>query len=279
MCGIFGFEELNAKTRRMAHYLAFAMEFRGDDSWGASDGHDWIKRGHAVTEDFVIPVGWKAGIFHTRGASVGSITDANAHPFIVGEGKDRIIGIHNGGVSNHVEMNRRYDRHCEVDSEHIFLHMVEGKPLHELAGRGTIIWWNRNVIHLARWNFGDLEICSTEEDGVIFCSNREPIERAARMCGVKIKQFYQKLVDGYDHIIKDHSVYKQERLSVSNYQFDNDTRWGRNVKSWADAGVSALGLSRAGEAKCRRCHNQWTKRLICDGCIAEMRKAFTGVTA
>src|SRR5256885_13743809 len=136
MCGVFGFSILNSATTRMAEFLAYSMEGRGADSWGGSDGQEFIKKVGPISGDFWVPQNWRQGIFHTRFKTVGEISERNAHPFIVENGPKTIIGIHNGSVSNWAELNRTHNRQCQVDSEHIFHHIAEGKSMEDLQGRG-----------------------------------------------------------------------------------------------------------------------------------------------
>src|SRR5216684_2208411 len=204
MCGVFGFTQLNQSTSLMANFLAFSMENRGGDSWGGTDGIELIKKVGPISGDFWVPENWTQGIFHTRLKTVGEISERNAHPFIMEHEDKRVVGIHNGSVINWAELNQKYSRQCQVDSEHIFHHIVEGKAMGDLQGRGTIVWYDQGqMLHLARWNFGDLEIAELEDNGMVFCSERGPIERAARMCGIKIKTFYQLLEDGLEHVVVD----------------------------------------------------------------------------
>jgi glucosamine 6-phosphate synthetase-like amidotransferase/phosphosugar isomerase protein len=250
----------------MAQFLAFAMEFRGEDSWGASNGEEVIKQIGPISEKFYIPKGWKEGIFHTRGASVGAITQKNAHPFVVGTGDKRIIGMHNGSVRNHKELNEKYGRKCEVDSEHIYHQMVDGKPLNELDGKGTMIWYQtvegKRAIHLARWNFGDLECAELEGNGVVFCSNREPIKIAAAMARVKIKTFYEILIDGWDHVIENGKIMKVKSLDMYKYYNFAGRETVTDLKDYH---------------KCRVCNETKTKFVICYKCIREAEKGFEKV--
>jgi hypothetical protein len=247
----------------MGYLLAFAMESRGGDSWGGSDGKEFVKRANPITSNFFIPPSWKRGIFHTRAATVGAISERNAHPFVVKHDDRMVIGIHNGGVSNYQHLNGKYNRNCEVDSEQIFYQLCEGKPMDELFGRGTLAWFDSRdegmPINLARWNYGDLEIAELKDHGMVFCSNREPIVKAARMCKIEVKAFYQTLVDGWKHSIQDSNITKIEELG---FWKQNSYHHGGSTSSYGQ--------------QCRKCH-VWRKSdedLICRNCMLTLREEF-----
>ena len=267
----------------MAHYLAYAMESRGDDSWGGSDGTDLIKRVGPISQSFLVPKDWQRAIFHTRAATVGAVSERNAHPFSV-ERKDRapIIGIHNGGVWNWKELNDKYHRECQVDSEHIFYQLAHGLPLDELRGRGTVVYFdefdNERLINLVRWQHGDLEVATTAEDGVVFCSNKDPIERAARFARVKDVKFLAPFTDLYRYVLTpeeaidtkeklgfDKTFFSQAsttRTSSQNTTVGNRKDWDRDMKL------------------CVKCNKVHTDHIVCGGCqkfirfkFEEMRKS------
>ena len=146
MCGIAGFSHTTDVTRRMAPHLLWDIESRGKDSWGATDGLDTVRVLGPVTNTYVdnrdIIEGWERTIFHTRGASTGEVTVENQHPFYFVEGEENtpgwkrsIMGIHNGIVNNHSELNRKYSRNFSVDSMHIFKHLVERRVDHPRGNR------------------------------------------------------------------------------------------------------------------------------------------------
>lgn len=178
----------------MLPFLGLAMQTRGRDAWGASNGQVVLKHVGELTESWHEDRDrintWDAGIFHTRGASFGSgKVLANAHPFeyIRADG-DRVIGIHNGAITNHHELDTKYKRHCEVDSMHLWMHRAEGKPWSDIEGWGNLAWWEmddrgRRLISLARFNSDNLAVARLEQGEMVFCSELGAIRTIARMMG------------------------------------------------------------------------------------------------
>src|ERR1700682_2525800 len=137
MCGIFGY----VGTRNEAPQLVLAglkkLEYRGYDSWGIASRQDEQllvekhvgKIGHATTG----LAGSGAALGHTRWATHGGVTHANAHPHLDCHG--RLAVIHNGIIENHTELKRELLRAghtflSQTDTE-VVAHMLED----ELNGR------------------------------------------------------------------------------------------------------------------------------------------------
>lgn len=201
MCGIAGYSHATDLTRRMTPHLLWEIESRGKDSWGATDGTNTVKSIGAVTESWhryeSEVLGWSRAIFHTRGASTGSVTIPNQHPFTFEHDDRKIVGIHNGIISNHFALNNKYSRSFDVDSMHIFANMVERKPTGDLQGWGNLAWYSMSPAHpegllnLLRFNNDACHIAKMVSGEIIFCSTPDPIRRAARMCGGTVKFFYE----------------------------------------------------------------------------------------
>lgn len=283
MCGIMGVSRLTNNTRKMLPFMAIAMEMRGSDSWGASDGQELIKRVGPISSSFEIPEHWTQAIIHTRAATVGAVSERNAHPFeVVADNGRRIVGIHNGHVSNYEFMKTKHSRPlCEVDSEHIFWHLAEGKPMNDLSGRGTIAWFDgsdvgdgRQAIHLARWNYGDLEVARLASGEIVFASTRRAIEQAARISKVKIEDngFYALLIDGVEHSISLHEdgrrdeIYKLEKLGFESYAPQQPT-WGYNYRHYT------AGSDWKPKNTCYKCREE-CKEYICKKCVIEYKKDY-----
>src|SRR6185369_5475907 len=115
MCGIFGFSNTTPLTRLMTPTLAICMEQRGDHSWGVTDGEAIYKRKGSIIDTFE-DCDFDGPVDHTRMATVGVVSDRNAHPFRY-EGKYIVTGVHNGHISNYAALKERYKNRStfEVD--------------------------------------------------------------------------------------------------------------------------------------------------------------------
>lgn len=208
MCGIFGAPEIDDSIRAMLPFLGIAMQVRGRDAWGASNGSEIIKHVGELTDTWIDERDkinqWTSGIFHTRGASTGSAKILNnAHPFCYDTPDgDKIIGIHNGAITNHIELDHKYNRNCSVDSMHLWMHRAEGKPWNDIEGWGNLAWWERDnqrrqVLNFARFNSNSLYVCRLKSGHFVFASEAQPIVIAARMCGDPVETTY--VLDEYRH--------------------------------------------------------------------------------
>ncbi len=135
MCGIFAV--VNDKTNQASQTVLEGLkklEYRGYDSWGIAiksaasklevEKHVG-KIGEAKTS---LPEGSLA-IGHTRWATHGGVTDANAHPHLDCTGKLAII--HNGIVENYLEfkedlIKKGHKFSSETDTE-VVAHLIEEK--------------------------------------------------------------------------------------------------------------------------------------------------------
>lgn len=185
MCGIFGWDFPQGVNERRLAVLATALSYlndlRGGHSWGTYSLDDKnVYRGlgdiSSVAHGLTSYVHMMA---HTRMASTGRVVAANAHPFEIGT----LIGAHNGCIANHTELNRKYRRNFEVDSQHIFAHLAEGKKLDELLGWGTIEWVDLrdpgSVLLCKLSAGGALAVSRTAKvKGVVWSSTDEHLEKA-----------------------------------------------------------------------------------------------------
>jgi glucosamine--fructose-6-phosphate aminotransferase (isomerizing) len=112
MCGIFGYVGARTEAPQLVLAGLKKLEYRGYDSWGiASREHD-VAADRLLVEKHVGKIGQattslpaaQAALGHTRWATHGGVTEANAHPHLDCHG--RLAVIHNGIVENHAVLRR-----------------------------------------------------------------------------------------------------------------------------------------------------------------------------
>ncbi len=127
MCGIAGYSGKGDAWDVISSLLR-EMEYRGYDSCGVALGRPDIVEKTVGTVDRLKPVrGFTVGIGHTRWATHGKVSKANAHPHLSCDG--RIAIVHNGIISNHSAlrqwlMERGHVFRSETDSE-VIAHLIE----------------------------------------------------------------------------------------------------------------------------------------------------------
>jgi glucosamine--fructose-6-phosphate aminotransferase (isomerizing) len=132
MCGIVGYVGPKECAPILVEGLR-RLEYRGYDSAGLAvqtgRGVEIIRAvGKLANLDAALkksPLMGTAGIGHTRWATHGRPSEANAHPHVAG----RIAVVHNGIIENHVELRRELEGRgvkfqSDTDTE-IFAHLLE----------------------------------------------------------------------------------------------------------------------------------------------------------
>ncbi len=135
MCGIIGYTgERDASPILIAGLRR--LEYRGYDSAGAATCRqgmiDIRKRAGRVhvLEELIDrePLPGVHGISHTRWATHGPATDANAHPHLGGRSQAEVAIVHNGVIENHTALRGELERAgfrfmSETDSE-VIAHLI-----------------------------------------------------------------------------------------------------------------------------------------------------------
>ena len=144
MCGIVG----AIAERNIVPILVEGLrrlEYRGYDSAGVAvieeNGSIGLRRtvGKVAELDEKLaakPLNGRIGVAHTRWATHGGVTEANAHPHLSGE---RVAVIHNGVIENFQPikdemLKKGYEFHSETDTE-VAAHLVHDflKAGHDLV--------------------------------------------------------------------------------------------------------------------------------------------------
>ncbi|MGH9176179.1 MAG: glutamine--fructose-6-phosphate transaminase (isomerizing), partial [Vicinamibacterales bacterium] len=130
MCGIFGYVGDETDTGEMVLSALRRLEYRGYDSWGVGvgvNGHIAVEKqpGKIGTSTIDLPLSG-IGFGHTRWATHGGVTRANAHPMV--DASESLAVIHNGIIENFRPLKERllaagYVFRSETDSE-VVVHLV-----------------------------------------------------------------------------------------------------------------------------------------------------------
>lgn len=251
MCGIAGWQ-LRESEEGLTVFektvigltLADTMENRGRDSFG---GALWFNReedpvlhretgrvllwGRSMLEQATLA---QQFLMHTRAATTGAVTKENCHPFQYG----KTLGVHNGIVGNHFQLNREFKRDFNVDSQHIFAHIEEKRDLSEVQAYGAIVFTDNNqTLNLCRFNHGTLAAAriyrhpATRKDqehiGIIFASTEEAIRKSLERCNL-----YHDFLE-----IKEDEIYLAHRGDVFK------TKKVVNFSSYSKPSTSSTGNS------------------------------------
>src|SRR4051794_24128093 len=145
MCGIVGYVGPREAEPILIDGLK-RLEYRGYDSAGVAtltgDRLHLRKRTGRVGEltSFLAehPAPGTVGISHTRWATHGAATDANAHPHVAGTGDSEVAVVHNGVIENYALLRRDLEAEgvvfksqtdTEVIAQLVAKHLDEGESL------------------------------------------------------------------------------------------------------------------------------------------------------
>ena len=180
MCGIVGY----VGTKDCAPILVEGLrrlEYRGYDSAGlaihtGSRGVEILRAvGKLANLDGALkknPLAGTTGIGHTRWATHGRPSEANAHPHVSG----RIAVVHNGIIENHVELRKELEGKgikfsSDTDTE-IVAHLVE---LEMKGGAKTLETAVRTALGHVRGAYAIAVVNGDSPDEIVVAKNESPL--------------------------------------------------------------------------------------------------------
>lgn len=176
MCGIFGYVGEQVDVIPLVSRALRTMEYRGYDSWGIGWKNEALtmsltKAPGRVPGDVRQSATSTLALGHTRWATHGGVTEANAHPHI--DGSTRIGVVHNGVIENADTLRSTFidptTFRSETDTE-VVAHLVE----RELRAGAP---FSRAVLNV----FGMLEgsnaivVANAEQDELAAITSRSPL--------------------------------------------------------------------------------------------------------
>jgi glucosamine--fructose-6-phosphate aminotransferase (isomerizing) len=173
MCGIVGYTGSHEASPILLAGLR-RLEYRGYDSAGLAtiDGaHMTLRKraGRVAALEQVLgsdPARGTCGISHTRWATHGPATDANAHPHVGGEGASAVAVVHNGVIENHTALRRSLEAdgvafRSQTDTE-VVAHLIA----RELAGGGDLFAAVQRTLPMLEGTYG-LAVVSPSRPGEV----------------------------------------------------------------------------------------------------------------
>lgn len=110
---------------------------------------------------------------HVRAATVGSVTTANAHPFLVEDGDRIVIGTHNGTLTGWA--NQKNGKYYSVDSEWGINHIADNgiEAFKTIRGAYCFVWWDSDsptTLNIARNNERPMYVVMLKSGGMAYAS-------------------------------------------------------------------------------------------------------------
>jgi glucosamine--fructose-6-phosphate aminotransferase (isomerizing) len=186
MCGIVGYVGRERCVEVLMEGLRH-LEYRGYDSAGLAlqtpEGIEPVKQVGPL-ENLARTLGYRdgdffrvrAGVGHTRWATHGRPTEANAHPHLGGDGVPSPVAVvHNGIIENHAELReelagRGWTFRSETDTEviaHLLAERVEAEePLREALAA---------TLERLQGSFAVAAVSALEPDTVVAARHRSPL--------------------------------------------------------------------------------------------------------
>ena len=186
MCGIVGYIGRERAGSIMLDGLK-RLEYRGYDSSGmvvhTPDGFDQVRRTGRVAELESALTGpqieGNLGISHTRWATHGDVTEANAHPHMSSDGK--IALVHNGVIENYLGMKKflmekGYSFASQTDSEalaNLIAYHYDKEP--EAEGKSRFLESVSKSLRHVEGTYGIAVICTDYPEELIGARKGSPL--------------------------------------------------------------------------------------------------------
>lgn len=179
MCGIVGIVGKNQAERVILNGL-HRLEYRGYDSAGlfvCDENHDYLVKSPGriknLEDKLTAEVTGHIGIGHTRWATHGEPTEANAHPHTSQSGQ--LVLVHNGVIENFEEIHQTYlSDHTfsgQTDTE-IAVHLVE-----ELKNRDNLTTKEafRKALGIIKGSYAFGLIDKNDRETIYVAKNKSPL--------------------------------------------------------------------------------------------------------
>ena len=180
MCGIVGFTGHEPALPFLLDGLS-RLEYRGYDSAGvalADGGTVWVRRRAGKLAELAAAVGdappdSRTGIGHTRWATHGRPSEANAHPHVDCTGD--LALVHNGIIENHRELGDElvsagHDLRSQTDTE-VLAHLVEAGVAEGLGLADSV----RAGLRRVEGSFAVAVVSTAEPDLIVAARRSSPL--------------------------------------------------------------------------------------------------------
>ena len=179
MCGIVGAIAQRNVAKILLEGLS-RLEYRGYDSSGVAINNETGVRAHrsvgkvqALKDKFEAePLDGKIGIAHTRWATHGKPTEANAHPHFSGED---LALVHNGIIENHDTLRRElqekgYQFKSQTDTE-VIVHLIH----HALKSEANFVQAVKNALERLHGAFAIAVTLNDENERLVVARKGSPL--------------------------------------------------------------------------------------------------------